>query len=186
MAISVPDGTPMTFAQAAELDPDLAAGELEAGRWVAVTRGTWRHGHVVINIGSILRAYARTHPGWSVSGADPGTRLGHDPDLLRGPDVAIVRAERVPTGEGEEGWLEGAPDVAVEVAGDAQSWPQLTQKALEYMKAGAKQVWLADAGAQMVVVHTAPDHVRVLGPGDVLEGGDALPGFSCSVAEFVE
>jgi hypothetical protein len=33
-----------------------------------------------------------------------------------------------------------------------------------------------------VVVLTPPDHVRVLGADEVLEGGEALPGFRCAVA----
>jgi Uma2 family endonuclease len=176
----------MTFAEAARLDPDEKPGELDAGRWVSVTKGTWRHGQILINIGAILRSYARANPGWSVSGADPGTKLGRDPDVLRGPDVAIVRLERVPTGKGEEGWLEGAPDVAVEVLGDAQSMGELTRKALDYLRAGAKQVWLADADSRSVVVYTSPDRARVVGPDEVLDGGDVLPGFSCRVSEFFE
>src|SRR6185369_892986 len=130
-------GRPMTFSEAASLDADAEAGELEQGRWVPVTRGTWRHGTVVVNIAVLLKQYAKVNGGWSVSAADPGTKLSHDPDVLRGPDVAIVRAERVPTGTGADGWLEGAPEVAVEVIGDAQSHSDLAPKALEYLAAGA-------------------------------------------------
>jgi hypothetical protein len=50
----------------------------------------------------------------------------------------MVRADRVPTGKGVHGWLEGAPDLAVEVVGDSQSISEMTQKALEYIAGGAK------------------------------------------------
>jgi hypothetical protein len=33
---------------------------------------------------------------------------------------------------------------------------------------------------------TPPDHVHVLRTEDVLDGGEALPGFSCRVADFFE
>ena len=176
----------VTFSQAARLDPDVEAGELDQGKWVPVTRNTWRHGVVVGNAYALLRSYARAHPGWSVSVGDPGTKLATDPDVLRGPDVAIVRAERVPQGRGEGGWLDGAPEVAVEEAGDGQSASEHAKKALEYLSAGARAVWVLDADSERVVLYTAPDHVRVLGSGETLDGGEALPGFSCKVAELFE
>ncbi len=176
----------MTFAEAATLDSDEHPGELDQGKWVPVTKGTWRHGTVVVNIAVLLKQYAKREGGWSVSAADPGTKLGSAPDVLRGPDVGIVRAERAPVGSGVDGWLEGAPDVAVEVIGDAQSHSELARKALEYLAAGAKMVWVVDAEKQRVVLYTPPDHVRVLGSADILDGGNALPGFSCPIAELFE
>ena len=177
----------MTFEDAARLDPKTQPGEIIRGKWVPVTRNTWRHGTIVINVGAILREYARKHGGYSVSGADPGTKLSRNPDTLRGPDVGIIRSTRKPKGKGAKGWLEGAPDVAVEVAGDRQTVSSLLAKAYEYLGAGGKAVWILedDQGGRVLVV-TAPDRVRVLGAGDVLDGGKALPGFSCQVRELFE
>lgn len=135
----------------------------------------------MLNAAVLLKEYARHHPGWSVAVGDPGTKLRHAPDVLRGPDVAMVRADRKPTGRGEAGCLEGAPELAVEIAGDAQSTAKLMKKATEYLAAGARMVWVVDADAEVVVVLTPPDHVRVLGAGEVLEGGDALPDLRCAV-----
>jgi len=176
----------MTFEEAAKIDPDSNPGELEAGRFVAVPKGTWRHGVIVINVGGVLKRYARSHPGWSVSAGDPGTKLTHNPDTLRGPDVAIVRTDRVPQGRGADGWLEGAPDVAVEVIGDAQSASELARKALEYLEAGGKMVWVIDPEPRRLMLFSEGNRVSVLGPDDTLEGGDVLPGFNCKVAEFFE
>jgi Uma2 family endonuclease len=176
----------MTFEEAAAVDADEYPGEVDHGKWVPVTRGTWRHGTVVVNIAVLLKQYAKANGGWSVSAADPGTKLSHAPDLLRGPDVAIVRAERVPFGKGADGWLEGAPDIAVEVIGDAQSHSDLARKALEYLAAGAKMVWVVDAEKERLVLYTPPDHVRVLSREDRVDGADVLPGFSCQVGDFFD
>jgi Uma2 family endonuclease len=176
----------LTFDDVARIDPDAQAGELVDGRWLAVTRNTWWHGELVGNVYSLLRTYARQHPGWSVAVGDPGTKLQRSPDTLRGPDVAIVRADRVPKGKGSAGWLEGAPDVAVEVMGDDQTPSQLAKKALEYLAAGAKQVWVVDGDAESVMVYTPPDHVRVLAKDESLDGNDALPGFASKVAALFE
>jgi Uma2 family endonuclease len=174
----------MTFEEAARLDPDEQPGELVDGEWIPVTRNTWRHGEIVLNIAVLLKAYAKQRGGLSVSVADPGVKLSSNPDRLRGPDVAVVGVARVPTGKGVEGWLDGAPDLAVEVVGDSQSISTMTKKALEYLGGGAKMVWIIDAEPERVVVFTPPDHVRILGEDDALEGGEVLPGFQCQVAEL--
>jgi Uma2 family endonuclease len=175
---------PMTFEEAARLDPNEQPGEIVDGEWVPVTKSPWRHGEITSTINFLLRLYAREHAGWSVSVADPGVKLARNPDRLRGPDVAMVRAERVPTGKGVDGWLDGAPDVVVEVAGDSQTISEMTKKALEYLAAGAKMVWVVDAEPQRVVLFTPPNHVKILGSDDTLDGGDVLPGFSCKVADM--
>ncbi|MDI1482778.1 Uma2 family endonuclease [Polyangium sp. y55x31] len=174
----------MTFEEAARLDPDEQAGEIVDGEWVPMTRGTWRHGELVLSIGFLLRLYVREQPGWSVSVADPGVKLARNPDRLRGPDVAMVRKERVPTGKGVDGWLEGAPDIAVEVVSDSQSISEMTKKALEYIAGGSQMVWLVDPEPRRIVLFTPPNQVKILGPDDTLDGGDVLPGFSCQVADM--
>jgi len=174
----------MTFEDAASLDPDEQPGEIVDGEWVPVTRGTWRHGEIASTVNFLLRLYAREHEGWSVAVADPGVKLARNPDRLRGPDVAMVRADRVPTGKGTEGWLEGAPDVAVEVVGDSQSISKMMKKAVEYVAAGAKMVWIVDAEPQQVVLVTPPNQVQILGSDELLEGGEVLPGFRCKVADL--
>jgi len=168
------------------MDPDQQPGELDHGRWIPVTRNTWRHGEVLINLGTLLRIFTKQHPGWSVSGGDPGTRLRRDPDLLRGPDLGVIPVARRPSGRGEDGWLSGAPDLAIEICGDDQTPTQLARKALEYLAAGARMAWVVDGVAEQVMVFTPPNQVKILGRDDLLDGGDALPGFKCSVRELFE
>lgn len=176
----------MTFEAAAELDPDGDPGELEAGRFVPVTRNSWHHGEIVARACIALGTYVAKRAGWSLAVGDPGTKLRREPPTLRGPDVGLIRAERRPTGKGVEGWLEGAPDLAVEVSGDAQSWSELMKKALEHIAAGARMVWLLDPDARRVVICTPPSSVTVLGQDDELDGGEVLLGFRCRVSELFE
>lgn len=92
----------MTFADAAALDPTCEPGEVVRGVWVRATRNTWKHGETVANMAALLELWARTHPEWRVSVGAPGTKLARHPDVLRGPDVGVVRRDRVPTGEHHE------------------------------------------------------------------------------------
>jgi Uma2 family endonuclease len=174
----------MTFAEAATIDPDEHPGEVEEGVWKPVTRGTWRHGEIAARVTFLFSLYARDNPGWSISTCDPGTKLQASPAILRGPDVGIIRADRRPGGEGVEGWLDGAPDVAVEVMGDGQRVGELVKKAEEYLRAGAKRVWVLDPDEGTVVVFAPPNQFRVVGADAILEGEDVLPGFTCKVSEL--
>lgn len=177
---------PMTFEEAALLDPDTHRGEIDDGTWVPTTNSTWRHGEIVLAIGFLLKVFAKANPGFSVSVGDPGTKLQRDPDRLRAPDIGVIRSERQPTGRGSDGWLEGAPDFVVEVIGDSQTATDLSRKALEYLAAGAKMVWVVDGDRKAVLVFSPPDHVRIAGEDDTLDASDALPGFSCRVADLFE
>lgn len=47
-------------------------------------------------------------------------------------------------------------------------------------------VWIVDPDAERVILVTPPEHIRVLGREETLEGGDVLPGFSCRIAELFE
>jgi Uma2 family endonuclease len=174
----------MTFDEAARLDADRAGGELDRGAWIPMTRNTWRHGQIVSKISFLLMVWSRDRPEWIVSAGDPGAKLAVSPDVLRGPDVGVTRSERMPTGKGADGWLEGAPELAVEVLGDAQSMADALAKGLEYLAAGARLVWLVDRDAERVVVMTPPDHTRVVGGDAELEGGDVLPGLRIAVREI--
>ncbi len=177
---------PMTFEKAARLDPDQEAGDIVQGRWTPVSRDTWKHALIVGNAYALLRQYCRENREWIAGVGDPGTKLTRNPDTLRGPDVGVIRSERLPTGKGAQGWLDGAPDLAVEVTSDNQTASELARKGLEYLAAGGKMVWVVDPDAQLVLVLTAPNHLQIYGVADTLDAGDVLPGFTCPVSEFFE
>jgi Uma2 family endonuclease len=186
MARRDPSPELVTLEEAAKLDPDEFPAEVVDGRLTPVLRGTWRHGAVTANVAFALKLFTREHAGWIVATADPGTKLRKDPALLRGPDVGVIRADRKPTGRGGDGWLEGAPDLAVEVASDNVTATELMKKALEYVGAGGRLVWIVDPDVEQVIIVTPPNAFRIVGRDDTLDGGDVLPGFACKVAELFE
>lgn len=176
----------MTFEQAALLDPDRQPGELVNGEWVPVTRAGARHGKVVARAVRILGRFLDDHPLGELLAADPGMQLGENPDTLRGPDVAFIRAERVPPEGLPDEWWAGAPDLAIEVQSKSQSAYELQQKALEYLAAGAGEVWVLDPATEMLVAYSAPNLIRILHRDENVDGGDLLPGFTYRVGAFFE
>jgi len=69
------------------------------------------------------------------------------------PDLAAVSINRWNHGEDNDGWLEGAPGLAVEVA--SPSYRKLQRKAVLYLEHGAEQVWLIYRKTQTVTVMTS-------------------------------
>ena len=175
-----------TFERAAELNPDETPGDLARGRFIPLTKSTLRHGRIVAQIALLLGLYAREHRKWMAVAGDPGCKLEHDPDTLRGPDVALVLREREPSGKGAQGWLEGAPELAVEVFGESQSAPELVKKTGEFLSAGAQLVWLVDPDRERVTVITQEGPDTIVGRDGSVDGGELFPGLSCRVAEFFE
>lgn len=175
-----------TFERAAELDPAENPGDLDRGRFIPLTKSTLRHGRIMFNIGALLRQYTKAHPEWVGVSGDPGCKLEHNPDTLRGPDVALVRRERAPAGKGAAGWLDGAPELVVEIFGDSQTTAELVKKAGEFLGAGARMVWLVDPDNERVTVITQAGPHTIVGRDGNVDGGELFPGLSFPVAEFFE
>ena len=115
--------------------------------------------------------------------AEAGFRIAHDPDTVRAPDVAFVRAERIPPG-GVKGFFQGPPDIAVEVVSPNDRASEVMAKAQDWLQAGCPLVWVVDPETRTISVYRSRSEISVLNETDTLTGGDVLPGFSVAVAEI--
>ncbi len=101
------------------------------------------------------------------------------------PDIAYVRRERLPIDP--DGHLadrfESAPDLAVEIVSPEQSQFELVEKLSWCVQNGVQLGWLIDPDGEEIMVFRTNDIPRLLPRDGTLEGGDAIPGFRCSVAE---
>jgi Uma2 family endonuclease len=113
---------------------------------------------------------------------DPGFVLERRPDTVRAPDVCFVRVQRIPSGSTPP-FLEGAPDLAVEVLSPSNTKREMALKVAQYLGTGARLVWLVDSEEQSITVHRLDHDPEILNVGDQLSGHDVLPGFQCPVAE---
>lgn len=143
------------------------------------------HGIVALTLGALLRAWKGNGPGGFV-GVESGFILRRDPDVVRGPDVFCVRADRIPAHGVPEAFWEIAPDLAVEVVSPGETAEEVREKVRDYLGAGTPLVWEVYPRTREVVVHTRDGLARTYGGGDSLEGFEALPGFSCTVAELFD
>lgn len=159
--------------------------ELLRGELREMSPTTWDHGDVLLSIGARLRAYVRDHGLGGVAAGDTGFIVSRDPDTVLAPDVAFLRLERLPT-ERTQGFMEGVPDLAVEIVSPNDRHVEVQRKALAYLRWGVSQVWVVEPESRTVSVYSQGPRVTLLQESDTIEGGDLIPGFSCNVADLFE
>jgi Uma2 family endonuclease len=175
--------TLMTAKDLLNLPEDGWKYELVRGELVRLSPGKPKHGKTIAKMARIIGNFVETHQLGTTYTNDTGFVLEHEPDTVRGPDVAFVAKKRIPPeGEPDEYW-DIAPDLVVEVPSDNDTRKEVQDKVTEYLKAGVRLVWVVDPKKRMVEVH-ALSSKRILKETDTLTGGRALPGFRCKVADI--
>ena len=96
------------------------------------------------------------------------------------PDVSYLSVEPPAT----EGWLESAPDLAVEVA-YSERVVDLDEKVRLYLAHGVRSVWILYPKTKTIFVFR-PNGVASLSGDDSLREPEILPGFEASVRSFFE
>jgi Uma2 family endonuclease len=158
--------------------------ELVRGRVIETMPIGGIHGIVAGNIYTALRNWAKRDNRGFVA-FEVGYRLERTPDTTRAPDVAYIRAERIPASGIPEGYGNLAPDLAVEVVSPSETAQDIRDKVHDFLTAGTPLVWVAYPRTREVVAHTADGLARTFTVKDSLEF-DLLLGFSCTVAELFE
>jgi Uma2 family endonuclease len=101
------------------------------------------------------------------------------------PDVTFTtHARRAVKGRNERKFLWTAPDLAIEILSPDQSADDFADKLLFYLLHGVRMVWVVNPMERTIRVYRPGEDSRLLGAGDVLDGGDVLPGFSAPIDEI--
>jgi len=158
--------------------------ELVKGKLYEMPPAGGRHGSIAMTMGSLLSNYVRANRLGHVFAAETGFILRREPDTVRAPDASFVAKDRLPPGELPTGYIELAPDLAVEVVSPSETTSDVQEKASSWLKAGTKLVWTIDPATGIVTVYSSTGDVQRLSEEDNLDGGDVLPGFVCSIHEL--
>lgn len=116
-----------------------------------------------------------------VFGPELSVLFATDPDTVLIPDLAFVRADRVPPEDRQTGLAKLVPDLVVEVLSPDNTALEMDEKIRIYLRAGVRLVWIVNPKSRSVTVYSADGTVRSVLPGGVLDGGDVLPGFALPV-----
>ena len=184
MATTEPITAGITADDLERMELDDRRVELIGGTLVEMTPTGERHSDV--GAGFVARLWLHAVPSGlgRVYGADAGFVLFADPHLVRVPDAAFVRADRLPPDAERDRFLRLAPDLVVEVVSPSDRPAAVTAKAMLWLDAGTRLVWVVDPCARTVTAYGPDRSPLVLREGDVLDGGEVLPGFRLAVADL--
>jgi len=162
---------------------DIGRCELIYGELVMMSPGGARHGMVAARIGRILGQFVDDHDLGATFAAETGFII-QQPDLVRAPDAAFVRKNRLAAGFQKAGYFDGVPDLAVEVVSPDDTKREVVEKVNMWLAAGTTTCWVADPeGATLTVYRTGQAPIQLAGD-DVVANESTLPGFSVRVSTF--
>jgi Uma2 family endonuclease len=109
-------------------------------------------------------------------GAETGFVLRRNPDRVRAPDFAYIRADRVPAGGIPPGYLQIAPDLVVEVVSPGDTATEIRDKVDDWLRFGCRAVWVLYPTPRLDIF-LADGTMKSHGPDDEVDVGEVLPGF---------
>ena len=118
----------MTADELLMLPDDGKCHELVEGVLIEMSPAGRTHGRTAMRVGAILFNFVHQRDRGEVFAAETGFILSTNPDTVRAPDAAFVAAERLPTGDLPDGYLQLAPDLVVEVVSPSDTASELQSK----------------------------------------------------------
>ena len=135
-------------------------------------------------VGLVIGNHVLTRNLGRVFAAETGFLLQRGPDTVRAPDAAFVAGGRLAAGEVPAGFLEMAPDLAVEVVSPGDSAAAVRAKVDDWRRAGTRLVWVMYPETRSVTAHRpARPPTAVREPG-ALDGAPVFPDFKVPVRDF--
>jgi Uma2 family endonuclease len=158
--------------------------ELVRGMLIIREPAGYQHGDVAARLLLAIGKHVDAHALGRVFAAETGFTLERRPDTVRAPDVAFISKARLPDPP-PRGFAEMAPDLAVEVLSPGDTGGEVLEKVADWLKAGARLVWVVDPIRANARVYRADGTEALLGESDSLEGDDVLPGFHCAIGPLL-
>ena len=156
---------------------ELVRGELRT----MAPPGTY-HGKSATRVGMHLGNFVNEHDLGEVYIAEVGFLIGSNPDHVRAPDIAFVRREREEEVGEIHGYFPGPPDLAIEVISPNDRYTEVDEKVQDWLDAGTRMVIVINPRRREVRIHTPLTDAVVLAPGDILDGGDVVPGWTIPIS----
>ncbi len=180
---TVPDATKLiTGEQLLEMG-DIGPCELIDGSIVPMSPTGGEHAYLESYLGSELEHFARQRKlGWVLTG-EVGIYTRHNPDRVRGADIAFVSQNRHGHKPRHQ-FLDIAPDLVVETISPNDAWQEVRQKIEEYFSIGVERVWIVEPETRDVLVYRSTTEMLQLREGDRLAGEGKLEGFELQIADL--
>ena len=172
---------PTTMTLEEFLEQDVDGYEYVKGELVPMAPPSREHGEISVNVIHYLYSYVYQQKLGRLYTAETTFQVG---ERTVKPDVAFVSTPRL-TGDKTKGFSI-PPDLAVEVISPSDVQSRVAEKALAYLEAGTRLVWVLEPVTKTVTVYRSETDIEMLTREDTLTGEDVLPGFTCPVAHLFQ
>ena len=162
---------------------DIGPCELIDGVIVRMSPAGGLHGFIESGLALLVGGFIRDRKVGICMVGEIGIYIRHDPDRIRGADLAVWSNEKLPDGP-PAGFVEVAPDLVVEILSASDRWADVRQKIDDYFSIGVDSLWIVDPGEETVYVYHSASQRTALGTGDTLAGTGPLTGFTLPVSEL--
>lgn len=169
----------MTADELEERASSLGSVELIDGEVVPMPPTGFEHGFLEMELGSLLRAHVRRVGHGVVVVDEVGYRLSQH--TVRAADVAL-HLERPPAAAG---FATAVPDLVAEIVSQSDTWPALERKALEWLAAGVREVWLVEPQTRTVSLRQSGGRAHVF-QGQAAVVSEVLPDLSLRPSDLFE
>ncbi len=158
--------------------------ELVRGELRKMSPAGQSHGEYAMSIGAPLAIHVKSNGLGKVYAAETGFKLESDPDHVRAPDAAFISSARLEEVGESDGFVEGAPDIAVEVISPSDRYTDVDEKVADWLDAGTLAVILVDPRRRVVKIHRSMTDIVVLNAEDPLAVDDIVPGWQMPIGEI--
>lgn len=184
--MKTPETKVWTDAEFMALPDDGNRYELVKGELVNLGNSGALHGYIAIILSAALFALVTSRKLGIL--LDSSTAFTMKNGNKRSPDIAFFAKERL---QGLEelptGFLEGGPDLVVEILSPGNTVAEIEDKIAEYFANGTRLLWVISPGQHYVLVYRSGyEPQRLFTSADFLEGEDVVPGFTFPVADLFQ
>ncbi|MGB3494171.1 MAG: Uma2 family endonuclease [Elainellaceae cyanobacterium] len=144
------------------------------------------HGSIAIILSSALFTIVNTQKLGALLDSSTAFKLKNG--NRRSPDISFFAKERLQgITQLPMGYLEGAPDLAIEILSPGNTVEEIHDKLVEYFENGTRLAWVIHPSEHFVLTYrSAQEPDRLLKSVDSLDGEDVIPGFTLPVADLFQ
>ena len=156
--------------------------EIDEGDLVIMSPAGKRHSRLAARVARILGNFVEAHQLGEVDSGELGVYLHHDPETLRGIDVAFYSNERNKQAGDTEGYPDVPPDLAIEV--HLPDERDMQRKVQQYLAAGVRSVWIIDPRKRTLTQHRPSEQPALIAEMGASVQEPVLPGFECRLRDL--